>query len=304
MEEAKEFNGLPTKHKRHTLRELVDRYLEHCAATMAPRWAHNKRLLLEEYLLPFLGESTPIKQITAARIEAYQRERLQTVKPRTVNIETHHVLLAMLRKGAEWGMIPETAIPKVKKLREEEGRLCFLSVEEIAQIRETAAQLSPAVETFVMLGLFAGLRAGEALALRWQDVNFDQRFITIAPRHDWTTKTRRTRVVPLNDELFTYLKRRRESNPETERVIEVSYEGMKKRFQRLVKLAGLPTAGEEKVTAHALRHTFASHLVMAGTPLYTVAALLGHGNTETTRLYSHLAPSHLQEAVNGLKYGG
>jgi len=65
VEEAKEFNDLPTQHKRHTLGELVDRYLDHCAATMAPRWVHNKRLLLDKYLLPFLGESTPIKQITA-----------------------------------------------------------------------------------------------------------------------------------------------------------------------------------------------------------------------------------------------
>ncbi len=303
VEEAKEYNDLPTTLKRYTLRELTDKYLEHCRTTMAPRWAHNKGLLLENFILPFFGESTALKNISASQIEAYQRYRLQSVKTRTVNIETHHALLAMLRKAVDWDMMPETAIPKAKKLQEDEGRLRFLSKEEIAKLRETAEQLSPELDAYVMLGLNAGLRAGEALALRWQDINFDQRIITIAPRQDWTTKTRKTRVIPMNKDLCEFLKARLESNPGSEMVIEVTYEGMKKRFRRLVNLSGLPIEGDNKVTAHTLRHSFASHLVMAGTPLYTVAALLGHSSTETTRLYSHLAPDHLQDAVNGLKFG-
>ena len=303
VEEAKEYNDLPTTLKRYTLQELSDKYLEHCKATRASRWAHNKGLLLKNFILPFFGESTALKNITASKIEDYQRFRLKSVKPRTVNIDTHHALIAMLRKAVDWEMMPETAVPKVKKLKEEEGRLRFLSKDEMSKLRETAEQLSPELEAYVMLELCAGLRAGEALALRWQDINFDQRIITIAPRQDWTPKTGKTRVIPMNKDLFKFLKARNESNAGSEQVIGVTYDGIKKRFRRLVHLSGLPIDGDNKVTAHTLRHSFASHLVMAGTPLYTVATLLGHSSTETTRLYAHLAPDHLQDAVNGLNFG-
>ncbi|MEW6237315.1 MAG: tyrosine-type recombinase/integrase [Candidatus Omnitrophota bacterium] len=302
VEEAREFNDLPTQRARHTLGELLQKYLEHSDSTQSPRWAKNKRLLFENFILPFFGADTPIKEITVSRIEAYQRERLKSVKPRTVNIETHHCLLPMLRKGAVWKMLPVSSIPVISKLQEQGGRLRFLSKEEAFVLRETASQLSKELEIFVMLGLFGGMRAGEIIALRWADVDLNLRTITVAPRQDWTPKTRRARVIPINDELDSFLSQRRAEGQPDGLILSVSYEGMKKRFHRLVRLAGLPITGDQKVTAHTLRHTFASHLVMAGTPLYTVAALLGHSNTETTRLYSHLAPSHLQQAVNGLNY--
>ena len=52
------------------------------------------------------------------------------------------------------------------------------------------------------------------------------------------------------------------------------------------------------VTIHTLRHTFASHLVMKGVDLLTVSRLLGHSNTKTTEIYSHIAPDHLQSAID------
>jgi site-specific recombinase XerD len=55
---------------------------------------------------------------------------------------------------------------------------------------------------------------------------------------------------------------------------------------------------------HDLRHTFASHLVMAGVDITTVSKLLGHKSLTMTLRYSHLAPNHLQNAVNMLNITG
>jgi len=68
------------------------------------------------------------------------------------------------------------------------------------------------------------------------------------------------------------------------------------RFNRVRRRAGL-----SDVTLHTLRHTFASRLSMNGENLQTVAALLGHTNTRTTEIYSHLADEHLRRAMDRLE---
>ncbi|MBI1282530.1 MAG: tyrosine-type recombinase/integrase [Anaerolineaceae bacterium] len=304
----------PVNENRVSLGELKTHYLEYIESTMSPRWVHNKQLILEERIIPHFGITTPIKDITLRKIEFYQRERLEPVeievlgetivkhvKPRTVNIDTHHVLLPMLRKAQEWGWL--TDVPKVKKLPEDEGRMRFLTKEEAATLRDTAEKTSPEIHCFVMLGLYTGIRVGEAAMLRWQDIDFERRTITIAPREGWTTKTRRGRTVNVHETLNDFLKNYREKHGQkSELVLDLSTDAIKKRFRRLVGFAGLPAKGDDKVTPHTLRHTYASHLVMNGTPLFNVANLLGHSNTETTRLYSHLTPENNQRYVDNLDF--
>src|SRR5207237_536572 len=67
-------------------------------------------------------------------------------------------------------------------------------------------------------------------------------------------------------------------------------------FQRVCNAAGI-----DDCTWHTLRHTFASHLVMAGVDLRTVQELLGHKTLAMTMRYSHLAPSHVAAAVEKLE---
>jgi integrase len=64
--------------------------------------------------------------------------------------------------------------------------------------------------------------------------------------------------------------------------------------------AALKEAKVQNFHWHDLRHTFASRLVMAGVDLYTVKELLGHAVIAVTMRYAHLAPSHLQAAVDKL----
>lgn len=60
--------------------------------------------------------------------------------------------------------------------------------------------------------------------------------------------------------------------------------------------------GDEKVTLHVLRHSFCSHLVMAGVPLRAVQELMGHQSYETTLQYAHLSPGHSSQQVNKLPF--
>lgn len=284
-----------------TLKELADKYINYVEGRFSERWAHNKKLIIENFLIPYFGESTPIKSIEAADIEAYQKERLKGVSRRTTNVDVHHTLLPMLNKAVEWGLLEKT--PKVEKLREPEGRLRFLNEDEVFELRRITDILAfegkPEMDAFVMLALHAGLRAGEAVSLLWTDINFETNSLTIEGKR---SKTGRTRVVPLSKRLREYLAEHKANQEENEKVLGITYESLKKRFKRVVIKAGLPVTGDDKVTAHTLRHTFASRLVMNGTPLFTVAKLMGHSDTKTTEIYAHLAPNHLTEHMKNLDF--
>lgn len=297
--------GILTK-KPVTLGEFVPRHLEHADRTNSPRWAHDKRWTFNRYLLPYFGEDTPLKEITIAKIEAYRsRRKRDQVSNRTVNLECT-ILMRCLRQAVEWGELDRQYLPIIKRLKQSVGRLRFLSREEIPLLREAAFDHSPGMAAYVMLMLHAGLRSGEALALRWVDVDLDQRVLHIAPRADWKPKTSTARTVPLTSELADFLTVRRAEVREDALLVVDDPDNtpymLKRRLLGVIKAAGLPVTGENRVTAHTLRHTFASHLVTSGVPLYTVGMLLGHTNVSTTQIYAHLAPDHLAAAVKKIEY--
>jgi integrase len=57
----------------------------------------------------------------------------------------------------------------------------------------------------------------------------------------------------------------------------------------------------QRVVFHTCRHTFASWLAIQGTPIFTIAKLMGHKSIAMSERYSHLSPDHKKEAVNGLE---
>jgi len=71
-----------------------------------------------------------------------------------------------------------------------------------------------------------------------------------------------------------------------------------KKLIRITKKCGFP----DVTKIHSLRHTFASHLVMAGVDLPTVKRLMGHSDIKTTMIYSHLADEHVDRAVERLVF--
>ncbi len=281
------------------LESVIKAYLEESKAT--------KRTYKddERYGAVWIEElgAMPLEAVTPADVEAWRRRKSQEATPATVN---RHVafLKRVYNVAIRDGRCRENPVARVKMLRENNARIRYLTPEEEASLQQ---KLSPALWPLVELALHTGLRQAEQFTMRWENVDFTNGVITI-PR----SKHGEKRHIPMNPRVRALL-RQQDSRLKSEWVypgppaatkhglgagVETGYltfSSLRKAFERALQEAEI-----DDFHWHDLRHTFASRLVMQGTDLRTVQELMGHRTILMTQRYSHLAPSHLQAAVDAL----
>lgn len=272
----------------------------------------------------------PLSDITPGTIEKWRTRRLEEgINPNTINRQLSD-LKAMLNRARDKYDIPiSDKLDRVKPCKiDRSPKVRFLSVDEERKLRESLDEREHSIRagrqrgnewraernyalandlsdrTFVdhlkpavLLSLNTGLRRGELLKLKWENVNFDLRTITVIGA---TSKTGKTRHIPMNDEALSALKRWKEQPGIKSPFVFTGLDGqplhdMRTSWENLLKAAQI-----QEFRWHDLRHTFASKLVMAGVDLNTVRELLGHTDYKMTLRYAHLAPEHKAAAVNKL----
>jgi len=158
----------------------------------------------------------------------------------------------------------------------------------------------------VRLVLHTGLRKGELLGLRWQDLDLETRRLTVARSYKLAPKSGKTRHLALPAECVPDLRAWRPICPRTAEglVFPVSRAGDCPDASMLGLPALLTRAGL-RVPAHpwhCLRHTFASHFVMQGGNILSLQRILGHADIKQTLVYAHLAPDFLRAEMDRLNY--
>lgn len=277
------------------LGEFADLYLQWCK-DVGQRAAGAKNSHIESIKSHF-GKDRPLGSITRADIEKYQAVLLTTrsnrkgrLAPASVN-KRMSCLSHLFRKAKEQGKIENNPCDGVGKLREDNRRLRYLTVEECNKL---LAGCPSTLRQIVELALHTGMRKGEILQLKWEHVNLRQGYLEILEQ-----KNGKYGTVPLGQrsvEILASIPRRLDSPYVfTGKIPGHPFWDLKRRFEEAVKRASL-----EGVTFHTLRHTAASHMVMNGIDLVTVKEILRHGSTQMTERYAHLAPGHKQAAVNVL----
>lgn len=258
-----------------------------------------------------LGEAV-LQDITRQDIEDYKSARLDQVVRNTVNGDLR-VIRAFFNRAVEWEYLSQTPFRAVRLFKiDRSARVRFLSEAEIQRLLETArrmevgdplryADLYPLIAT----AIYAGLRKAELGWLSWEDIDLDRGTLTVLGERQVgdqviTTKNYQTRTLPLHPQLKTILQPYRR---ETGYCFKPDLAKPSRRYRydfREAMSALSDRAGLKGVGAHVLRHTFASHLVMAGVDLPTVKELMGHADISTTMIYAHLAQEHKQEAIQKL----
>ena len=288
--------------RRHTLSELVERYIESVLPTKGAV-ADNQRYQLL-WWKDELGDYT-LADITADRI-AECRDKLLNVptkRGQTRGAATVVRYLAALSHAftiarKEWRWVDSNPVKDIRKPTEPRGRVRFLSDDERARLlaacrRSKNDHLYP----IVVLALSTGMRQGEILGLRWQDVDLTRDRVTL---HD--TKNGERRVVPLVHHAMDIMREHAKvRHLHTDWVFPGKLHGTRKNgkpfFPRDTWNNSLKRADIDNFRFHDLRHSAASYLAMNGASMAEIAEVLGHKTLQMVKRYAHLSEAHTTGVV-------
>lgn len=170
-----------------------------------------------------------------------------------------------------------------------------LSKEEVRRMIEVLE--NPKHRCIVSLLYGTGVRVSELTHIKMRDIDLNRMILrvyqgkgkkdrqTIIPQSLKNILIGQQRVKQLNDFLFT--------NGRCNRLTEAT-------IQKVVAQAGEKAGVQKNVTPHTLRHSFATHLLEAGTDIRYIQELLGHAKLQTTEIYTHVATSNLQGITSPL----
>jgi len=204
------------------------------------------------------------------------------------------LLKTMLNYAVKWGELDKNPLagikpPKIVK------KFHFYSKAEVSKLIHEAQE---PLTTAIIILVNTGLRRAEIFNLRWRDVDLKGKRLRVWPYDGFTPKGKRPRSVPLNEAALSVFRTLKESADDSEYAFRPfnSMFSIYERFSDLLKRLGI------KGTLHDLRHTFASHLAMAGTPIPVIKEFLGHSDIATTMIYAHLSPERHLAEVDKLEF--
>ncbi len=258
---------------------------------------NSKERQLIQHIIPFFRNQS-LAAVTTDDVERYKQRRLgEGAAPATINRELA-VLSHMANKALEWKWF--AAKPYVvRRYKESNGRINFLTIEQCRKLEEAAAHdANENIHTFVVVGLRTGMRHQEILRMRWADIEFDKLSV-------WIEEAKAgSREQPLTRDVVEYLKARKAMLPSgcewvfpSPASISGHAHTMRKAFRRVVKSAGFDP---DKITPHIMRHTAVTHLVQAGVDLPTVQRISGHKTLSMVARYAHQHGAHIQKAMQKL----
>lgn len=283
--------------KRHTVGEMIDRFINQWLPKFPNRQKKQTALLLwwkeqiGHLLLSDLTSSVIAECRDQLLTETTQRGSLRS------SSTTNRYLSALSKTLSvavnEWEWLDDSPIRKVSKPAEGKGRERYLSKEERQRLLgECKNSRNINLFPIVSIALITGMRFGEIVNLRWENLNFERGIITLLE-----TKNGEIRYVPLTKEAEIIFK---DCNSLGTAVQSLVFPPSKNtRVKKVISIreafeAALKRAEIEDFRFHDLRHTAASYMAMSGATQGELMAILGHRTPVMTKRYSHYSQDHLK----------
>ncbi len=287
-----------------TFQEYSQKYLDKVSV-------HKESREREQRLMKNLREhfaASLLSKIKRSQVIEYRKVRVKRVKQSTVNREIA-LLRHMFNVAIDEGIVainPARGGPGLKAFKETR-RMRYLEMEGIEilltaidariaknstdKLKSNAKKFWQFLHTAVITALHTGMRKGEILSLRWDQINWEKRHALLTD-----TKNAEPRRVPIDQILLHELAEHRQRLDKSELVFPsydrdgnvVALKDVKVAFGKVLKDASIAN-----FRFHDLRHTFASHYMMSGGNLYTLAKILGHKDIKMTQRYADLSPDFI-----------
>ncbi len=296
-----------------TVAELIERFVEEYDRPRvkdARRYRQQARSVLRR-VLPTLG-AQKVGQVKLADIARLRSALGRKWAPGSVKL-TLNILSSMLSWAVQKGLAADNPCRGVERPTAPHS-LDFLSPEEVNRLLD-AAEAGTAEGVFgrmrhlaIAVALHTGLRKGEILGLRWVDLDLNAQRLTVARSYRGAPKSGKARHLRIPAALLPLLRDWHNHCPRSpsgavfplgRRPDGVASCGAMLGLPRLMSMASLRAFPHPW---HVLRHTFASHYMMAGGNLLALKQILGHTDIKVTMIYAHLSPSFLDGEMDRVSF--
>lgn len=277
-----------------SLQDFFNEYLDFIKSNRSYKYFLSSRLSLN-HLMKFLDPNIRLNGITAREVDLFLTQVKENA-PRGYLVY-FRTLKSAFSKAQVWGYISKNPFKDIKAGRLQKNKITVINNNDLKIILSEINNKT--IQLIVKTSIFSGCRLSEVINLRVRNLNVKDRTLIVGDA-DFTTKSRKGRIIPIPDKLF------RELCPLTKNLgddgflfpkingFPYSADYISKSFKKAIRKAGL----SENLHFHSLRHSYASKLAASGASPYCLRDLLGHSSVSVTELYTHTNLADLRKTVN------
>lgn len=255
----------------------------------------------EMHISPFLGKKD-IQSITTDETQKLQAMKLKEFAPKTVNTILGE-LSTIFNYAIDKDLVVVNPLKKLKPLKIDNARERYLTRDEISILLEHTVR-DEQLHIFTLLALTTGARVGAIAKITPRDINFDTKTISVLDEKNNEKYT----AFLCSNELEALLRKRAQAIKVDTPILKENqaklYDQVKDKASKVLNTIFNEDIANSKhrVVIHSLRHTFASHLAINGTPIFTIQKLLNHKDIKMTLRYAKLAPDSGRESIEQLGF--
>ena len=316
-------HGIQVWESTMTFRELANIWFEQYNLEAGENWKYGQRNMIKKYLIPSLGEMR-IKDLRQLHLQTIITTLSKQGLSTSYMKKLKQIATQIMQVAVGSDLVIRNPFSDVKVPKKDPFVRRALTEKEVALITDNwrGHNLGP----MAMIMLYAGLRRGEVIALEWSDIDFEKKVIHVTKAATVVKNVTRIkkpksdagiRDVPIPKVLRNMLMEIRKpsgyvcTNTSGEMLTESSYMSQWNSFQSYLNVCAGGRRGTgkyvpritviENITAHMLRHTYASMLFDANVDVKSAQKFLGHADIEVTlEIYTHLSEMKEEKSIEAL----
>lgn len=297
-----------------TFKTYLEKWIRNKKTQIKPTTLDNYTRMLQNHIIPALGH-IKLEKLNRLHLKEFYSmlEEEKELAPSSIK-KIHAIVRSALSDAVEDGLIMKNVASGIKTPRIGPSKIKVWDEKQLMTFLNSIKE-DPLYIAF-HLPAMTGMRRGEVLGLRWQDIDFDQKIlrvmqtITTEGFSDAKTQTSDKRTIDLDDVTIMELKKRKKIVAQDKLKAGPAYEdndlvvctplgkpiyprNYNRKWYNFLEKVDVP-----KIRVHDLRHTHATLMLLQGIPVKVVSERLGHASIEITlNIYGHLLPSIQKEAI-------